>query len=48
MESCQNFTPDVPRVPQNVRLADGPFVHQFDIAEDRRLLYAMLLQTIPN
>jgi len=38
---------DVQRVPQNVRLAEERFVHRFDIAENRRLLYAMLLQTIP-
>jgi hypothetical protein len=37
----------VQRVPQNDHLTDGLFVQQFDIAEDKRLLYAMLLQVIP-
>jgi len=36
----------VQRVPQNGHLTDGPFVQQFDIAEDKRLVYAMLLQVI--
>ena len=34
------------RVPQNVQPTDEPFVQRFDIAEDRRRLYAMLLHTI--
>ncbi|HEU0291122.1 MAG TPA: hypothetical protein VFR47_00195 [Anaerolineales bacterium] len=34
-------------VPQNVQPTDEPFGQRFDIAEDKRLLYAMLLQVIP-
>jgi hypothetical protein len=37
----------VQRVPQNDYLTDVPFVQQFDIAEDKRLPYVMLLQVIP-
>jgi len=37
----------VQRVSQNDHLTDGPFVQRFDIAEDKRLISAMLLQVIP-
>ena len=35
------------RVSQNDHLTDGSFVQRFDIAEDQRLISAMLLEVIP-
>ena len=46
-DQCIASGKDVQRVPQNDHLTDGPSVQQFDIAEDKRLLYAMLLQVLP-
>jgi hypothetical protein len=45
-DQCCASGKDVQPVPQNVQPAGEPFVQQLDIAEHRRLLYAMLLQAI--
>ena len=39
---------DVQGVLQNTQLADEPFVQRYNIAEDSRLLYSKLLQSIPD
>jgi len=41
-----HYSTDFPK-PDFIINSPKPFVQQFEIAEDKRLLYAMLLQVIP-